>query len=243
MVPTEIYKTITVSTVYGVDLEISPLKIKYLREFMEAFKAISAGINGDDYTDALLECARIAMKQFYPRISGDIEVLSDHLDMPTVYKILDFAGGIKINQQEEETVEEQVESNQEKMTWDDLDLVKLETEVFLVGVWKNFDEMERSISLPEVMAIVSMNRELDYEEKKFLAAMQGVDLDQETGQETGQKEWEDLKARVYSRGQVADSNDILALQGQNAINAGFGINMGLSYEKIDDSTQKPADPV
>lgn len=210
---------------------------------MEAFKAISSSIDGDDYTDALLECARIAMKQFRPEISASVEVLSDNLDMPTVYKILDFAGGIKINQKEEESVEEQVELNQEKMTWDDIDLVKLETEVFLVGVWKNFDEMERSISLPEIMAIVSMNRELDYEEKKFLAAMQGVDLDQETGQEGGQKEWEDMKARVYSKGQVADSNDILALQGQNAKNAGFGIGMGLSYEKIDDSSQTKIDAV
>jgi hypothetical protein len=58
--------------------------------------------------------------------------------------------------------------------------------------------------------------------------MQGVDLDE------GKKSnaWEEMKARVFSGGQSSDPNDIVALQGQNAANAGFGIGMGLTYEKI-----------
>jgi hypothetical protein len=243
MMSHEIYKTTTVWTMDGVELEISPLKIKYLREFMTAFKAIGDSLTEDESIDALVECARICMKQFYPEISQSIETLSDNLDMPTVYIVLDFAGGIKINRNKQESVPEQVESTQDKMTWDDLDLAKLESEVFLVGVWKNFDEMEKAMSLPELMAVISTNRELDYEEKKFLAAMQGVDLDEQTGQADGQKAWEDMKARVYSRGSVSDSSDILALQGQNARNAGFGIGMGLSYEKVDDTTPKTPDSV
>jgi hypothetical protein len=50
----------------------------------------------------------------------------------------------------------------------------------------------------------------------------------------GQKEWEDLKARVFSGGATDDSNDVLALQGQNARKAGFGIGMGLAYEDLRD---------
>jgi hypothetical protein len=42
-----------------------------------------------------------------------------------------------------------------------------------------------------------------------------------------------MKARVFSGGQAADSKDIVALQGVNAQKAGFGIGMGLDYEKID----------
>jgi hypothetical protein len=88
------------------------------------------------------------------------------------------------------------------------------------------------MSMPELMATLSSRRELDYEEKKFLAAIQGVDLDKESGSNKGQKEWEDMKARVFSKGATGDSKDILALQGQNARQAGFGIGAGLEYEDL-----------
>ena len=42
-----------------------------------------------------------------------------------------------------------------------------------------------------------------------------------------------MKAKVFSGGQAANSKDIVALQGINAQRAGFGIGMGLTYEKID----------
>ena len=54
------------------------------------------------------------------------------------------------------------------------------------------------------------------------------------GQVRGQKEWEDLKARVFSRGQTKDSNDVLSLQGPKAKKSGFGIGMGLDYEDMRD---------
>jgi hypothetical protein len=86
--------------------------------------------------------------------------------------------------------------------------------------------------MPELMATIEVSRELDYTEKKFLAAIQGVDLDAQSGESKGQKEWEDLKARVFSGGQTSDSNDILSFQGPKAQKAGFGINMGLDYEDL-----------
>mgnify|MGYP000492075863 CR=1 FL=1 len=61
--------------------------------------------------------------------------------------------------------------------------------------------------------------------------MQGVDLDKETGNDNSNA-WEEMKARVFSKGQASDSKDIVALQGINAQKAGFGIGMGLEYEKI-----------
>jgi hypothetical protein len=89
-----------------------------------------------------------------------------------------------------------------------------------------------SLSMPELMSTISSRRELDYEEKKFLAGIQGINLDEQSGSDKGQKEWEDMKARVFSKGQAKDSRDIVSLQGQNAINAGFGIGMGLEYENL-----------
>jgi hypothetical protein len=108
----------------------------------------------------------------------------------------------------------------------------LESEVFLLGIWKNYDELETSISMPELLTTLNAKRELDYQEKKFLAAMQGVDLDKQSGKSDANA-WEEMKARVFSKGRTSDPKDIVSLQGQNAINAGFGIGMGLSYERID----------
>jgi hypothetical protein len=103
-----------------------------------------------------------------------------------------------------------------------------------LGIWKNFDELESSISMSELMVILESTRELDYNEKKFLAAMQGVDLDEQSGK-TKEDPWEAMKARVAS--QISgigngDPNDITSLQGQKAQQYGFGIGMGLDYEVV-----------
>lgn len=227
---TKVYSTKKIYLFDGTEIEISPLKIKYLREFMDTFSLINQTDNDDDSILLLLECVRIAMQQYHPELSRSTSDVEDTVDMPTIHEILEVAGGIKISEDSKETVKEQAEKTESKNSWEDIDLVKLESEIFTLGIWKNYDDLESSISMPELMAIISGRRELDYEEKKFLAAIQGVDLDK--NEERGQKEWEDLKARVFSGGKTKDSNDILALQGQNAVKAGFGIGMGLDYEDL-----------
>lgn len=101
--------------------------------------------------------------------------------------------------------------------------------------------------MPELTSILIAKREKDYEDKKFLAAMQGVDLDANNkspdGKERGQKEWEDLKARVFSRGATKDSNDVLSLQGSTAAKAGIGIGMGLDYASVSDNKNGPKNPM
>ena len=215
---TTIYDSQTVELFDGTELEIIPLKIKYLREFMKVFESIKLTKNDDQAIEVLVSCVRVCMKQFYPKISGSVADVEDNVDLPTIYKILDTSAGIKINKKSEEPVKEQAEKSGE--TWDSLDLAKLESEVFLLGIWKDYQELETSLSMPELMSTLSVSRELDYSEKKFLAAIQGVDLDKNSGSEKGQKEWEDMKARVFSKGQTSDSNDVLSLQGVNAQKAG-----------------------
>jgi hypothetical protein len=227
---TKVYNTENVHLFNGTELEISPLKIKYLREFMVAFDDIKNAKNDDEAIVTLVECVRVCMKQYCPEISKTVEDVEDNVDMPTIYKVLDISAGIKINKKSEEPVKNQAEKSGE--TWETLDLAKLESEVFLLGIWKDYEELERSLSMSELMITLEAVRDLDYSEKKFLAAMQGVDLDAESGKDRGQKEWEDMKARVFSGGQTGDSNDVLSLQGVNAQKAGFGIGMGLDYENL-----------
>jgi hypothetical protein len=224
---TEVYNKANIYLIDGTELEIIPLKIKYLREFMVEFEGVKDASDDDSAIEVLVKCVGICMKQYCPEIFESVE---DNVDLPTIYKIIDIAAGIKINKKLEEPVVEQAKSS--GMTWDDLDLAKLEAEVFILGIWKDYQELEESLSMPELMLTLSNKRELDYEEKKFLAAIQGVDLDGATGSDKGQKEWEDMKARVFSRGATSDSSDVLSLQGQNAKRAGFGIGMGLDYEDL-----------
>jgi hypothetical protein len=227
---TTIYKSEIIYLFDGTELEIVPLKIKYLREFMQAFENVKVTKNDDEAIAALVECVRVCMKQYYPTISGTTDDVEDSIDMPTIYKVLDVSAGIRINKKSEEPVKDQaIESGS---SWDDLDLAKLESEVFLLGIWKDYQELELSLSMPELMATLEVSRELDYAEKKFMAAIQGVDLDAESGKGKGQQEWEDMKARVFSGGQTNDANDILSFQGPKAQKAGFGIGMGLDYENL-----------
>ena len=226
---TEVYSKGNIYLIDGTELEIVPLKIKYLREFMVEFEGIKDASDDDEAIEVLSKCVGICMKQYYPEIANTVE---DNLDLPTIYKIIDIAAGIKINKKSEEPVKEQAQAS--GATWDDLDLAKLEAEVFILGIWKDYKELEESLSMPELMVTLSSKRELDYEEKRFLAAIQGVDLDGSTNSDRGQKEWEDMKARVFSGGATSDSNDVLSLQGQNAKKAGFGIGMGLDYEDARD---------
>jgi hypothetical protein len=225
---TSIYPINFVKLFNNQEIEITPLKIKYLREFMSTFNNIKETKTDDEAISVLIECVRICMKQYYPIISESTEMVEENFDLETIYKILDFSAGIKMGKKTEEqetSVKNQAIDN--NLSWDNYDLAKLESEVFLLGIWKDYNELELSLSMPELIATLGVIREVDYSEKKFLAAIQGVDLDKESGK--GQKEWEDLKARVFSGGATSDSNDVLALQGQNAQKAGFGIGYGLDY--------------
>lgn len=226
---TSVYQYDVIKLIDGTEVEISPLKIKYLKEFLDKFEDVKSALNDEEAVRGLAECARIAMKQFYPDIKT-IDDLEDNVDLPTVYKILDISAGIKIKQDSEEEVKKQaVDSGS---TWDDLDLAELESEVFLLGIWKDYNELETSLSMTELSITLESKRKHDYQDKKFFAAIQGVDLDKNSGGGAEPNAWEKMKARVFSGGASQDPNDVLALQGQNASKAGFGIGMGLSYEKI-----------
>lgn len=226
---TQVYKTEDIYLSDDSIVEISPLKIKYLRKLMDSFENVKVAKNDMEAIQALTECARICMQQFKPEIATSLQIFEDYIDLNNIYTILDVGAGIKIKNNSEEPVKDQ--ATKSGQTWEDLDIAKLESEVFLLGIWKNYDELEQNVSLPELMALLTQKRESDYESKKFFAAIQGIDLDKNVNKNN---EWEDLKARVFSKGKAKDSNDILALQGVNAQQAGFGIGLGLDYQEIKD---------
>jgi len=87
--------------------------------------------------------------------------------------------------------------------------------------------------MPELVATLEAKQKSDYEDKKFLAAMQGVDLDKNSGSSQNKgSTWEEIKARAFSKGKTSNPDDILSLSGTAAAKAGFGIGHGLDYEEV-----------
>jgi hypothetical protein len=87
------------------------------------------------------------------------------------------------------------------------------------------------------MAILEQKREMDYQDKKFTASLKGIDLDEASGQKE-EDPWEAMKARVAAKASGignGNPNDVTALQGVRAQQAGFGIGNGLDYEVLNES--------
>ena len=96
---TKVYETVDIELMDGEKIQMRPLKISLLREFMKEFQKIGdEGIAEDNIKsmDLLLSCAMIAMKQYNEELATK-EKLEDILDLPTVYKIIEVAAGIKLN--------------------------------------------------------------------------------------------------------------------------------------------------
>lgn len=88
----------------------------------------------------------------------------------------------------------------------------MESEVFLLGHWKNFDELESSLSVDELSAILDASREREKRGNKFLAAINGVDLEAEEN-----KEPQDISALKNAR---------------TAADEGFGLGEGLGFIEL-----------
>jgi len=88
----------TLTLMDGTKIDVRPLKISLLRRFMKKFEGIAdIADDNDKSTTLLMECVQIAMEQYAPELAGDREALEDNLDLPTVYKIVEEASGVKLS--------------------------------------------------------------------------------------------------------------------------------------------------
>jgi hypothetical protein len=232
----KVYKSETLGLVDGSSIYVTPLKIKYLREFMDSFREIKKAVNDEDAMDRLIQCVSICMRQYSPHRST-IEDVEDLFDLKTMYRVLEISADIDMSEKKTNNVQESVSASKAD-SWEDLDLVSLESEIFLIGMWKDYEDLESSLSIPEILATLKAKRDADYIEKKFHAAIQGINLDEQMGQQE-EDPWERVKANAAAiasgkdPNQVrVDSNDITSVTGVAAKQAGFGIGMGLEYESI-----------
>ena len=93
---TKIYESIEIELQDGTVITVKPLNLKNLRQVMTKWREVETKNTEDEFLDLLLECTSIAMKQFAPELS-EKEKLEEALDLQSMYKILEVAADIKLN--------------------------------------------------------------------------------------------------------------------------------------------------
>ena len=97
---TSVYEVTEIELLDGTKISMRPLKISLLREFMKKFESIAkVADNNDKSMDVLIDCVQIAMKQYAPDLAVDRAKLEDEIDLPSVYKVVEAAAGIKLDDQ------------------------------------------------------------------------------------------------------------------------------------------------
>jgi hypothetical protein len=64
---------------------------------MKKFEGVAAVAEDNEKSmNILMECIQIAMQQYKPEIAEDLAALEENMDLPTVYKIIEEASGVKL---------------------------------------------------------------------------------------------------------------------------------------------------
>lgn len=94
---TKVYESIELELLDGKVVNIKPLNLKNLREVMKEWAKAQEATTEDEFLDTLISCTQIAFKQYDASLAGDREALENALDIQTMYKILEVAAEIKLN--------------------------------------------------------------------------------------------------------------------------------------------------
>jgi hypothetical protein len=101
--------------------------------------------------------------------------------------------------------------------------------VFLLGHWKDYDELENSLSMPELTATLKAMYSAESRKNKFMASLQGVSLDSSDSDDNSEKQpstLKDIQARAMAR--LSGDNE----KASSAVKYGFTPDMGVAYDII-----------
>lgn len=68
----------------------------------------------------------------------------------------------------------------------------------LLGIWTNIEDLEEKINLEELMVILDAARERDYRNQRFMASLQGIDIDA-GAKEAAQERLDRIKQRANAK--------------------------------------------
>lgn len=94
---TKVYESVELELLDGTVVNIKPLNLKNLREVMKEWGKAGDSKTEDEFLQVLVNCTQIAFKQYNPGLAEDRDKLEEALDIQTMYKILEVAAEIKLN--------------------------------------------------------------------------------------------------------------------------------------------------
>jgi hypothetical protein len=95
--PTKVYETVELELLDGTTITVKPLNLKNLRELMKTWTKASGVDSEDEFIQVLIDCTKIAIKQLAPSLLEPEDVVEEVIDLQTMYKILEIAAEIKLN--------------------------------------------------------------------------------------------------------------------------------------------------
>lgn len=94
---TTVFETVELELLDGQVITVKPLNLKNLRAVMKEWSKASEVKDEDEFLDVLISCTSIAFRQFAPDLAESREALEDAVDLQTMYKILEVAADIRLN--------------------------------------------------------------------------------------------------------------------------------------------------
>lgn len=94
---TKVYETYEIELQDGTVVTLKPLSITNLRKFMAHVGKLDGTIAEDKAVETLIDAAAVALEASAPELVKDRSKLEDALDMPTISKIIEVCGGIKLD--------------------------------------------------------------------------------------------------------------------------------------------------
>ena len=94
---TKVYSVEEIELQNGSKVTLKPLTIKELRKFMAAVQKTAETKTEDETLTVLIDACAVALEKQLPDLVKDRDALEDALDVPTINRILEVCGGIKLD--------------------------------------------------------------------------------------------------------------------------------------------------
>ena len=94
---TTVYSVEEITLQNGVTVKLKPLTIKELRKFMAAIAKTAEVTTEDETLTILIDACAVALEKQLPDLVKDRDAFEDTLDVPTINRILEVCGGIKMD--------------------------------------------------------------------------------------------------------------------------------------------------
>jgi len=93
-----VYEIVEVKLSNGEEIDVRPLTIKNLKKFTKVIAKLDSEDvkTEEDALDVFIEAGMVCMNQFSPELAEDREKFEDVIEVPTLMKILEIAGGLKM---------------------------------------------------------------------------------------------------------------------------------------------------